>query len=331
MRRGFVVAALASAHVGCAFVAGGFRVSQAVSVETRPPGAVASSGESRCVTPCELDLSRRNDTVVSLSRDGHRPAIVRLRSRTRAATFGDVLLVVGTPIATGIGFAVDFGTGAAFELVPGDVVLELDPLSAPTSAPAVALDGVDVVAASWSVPAAPGAAPALSPIVVDLRPRPPLRLGLQAYAGGGFTRGVEGTAEMGVIATWRPGDVWTFGGAFEDGTQFSLFDPPQAGHRSYAIVAGPERIGSVGRLSLLAALGWHEFYSLEADSTAGGPSVGIRGEASLIAVDMISLGLWLSLGRDLFQSSIRHASHGDYYPVGGTFAGGGVTVGLVAY
>jgi hypothetical protein len=110
---------------GCATITAGASGTQRLDLVTDPPGATASAGSQQCTTPCSLLLPRRNDASVLLAGEGRAPQEVRLRSRLRLAAAADALYL---PLMLPF-LGVDLATGAAWELVPPDVHLALEPAS----------------------------------------------------------------------------------------------------------------------------------------------------------------------------------------------------------
>lgn len=114
-------AALAAASfgvTGCATVMNG--TSQPVAFKSDPDGAVIKliSGQT-CTTPCEYELKRGKDSMVTYSKDGYQTVSVYINSKTGGTTFGNIL-------AGGvIGGVVDGANGAANHLVPAPVYVRL--------------------------------------------------------------------------------------------------------------------------------------------------------------------------------------------------------------
>jgi hypothetical protein len=127
-------AALAAASfgvTGCATVMNG--TSQPVAFKSDPDGAVIKliSGQS-CTTPCQYELKRGKDSVVTYSKAGYQPAKVYIQSRTGGATFGNI-------IAGGvIGGVIDGTNGASNHLYPSPVYVRLIPVG--SSGEAMLLD-----------------------------------------------------------------------------------------------------------------------------------------------------------------------------------------------
>ncbi len=135
MIRTVILTSAALAVAGCGTVVRGTK--QGVRFESAPSGAEvtvvrAKKRETRwaCVTPCELQLSRKRDFNVTFSLDGYKPAEGRLASRLGAK--GGATAVPGNfVLGGGIGFIVDAGTGANMQLKPDPMRAELAPLGSP--------------------------------------------------------------------------------------------------------------------------------------------------------------------------------------------------------
>lgn len=123
---------LAVATAGCGTVVRGTK--QGVKFISEPPGAavtvVRETQEKtrwNCVSPCELQLSRKRDFMVTFQLDGYKPATARLASRLGAK--GGATAIPGNFVAGGgIGFIVDAGTGANMQLKPDPMRAKLAPL-----------------------------------------------------------------------------------------------------------------------------------------------------------------------------------------------------------
>lgn len=97
--------------------------SQPVAFKSEPSGAVIKlvSGQS-CTTPCQYELKRGKDSLVTYSKDGYQPVKVYIQSRTGGATFGNI-------IAGGvIGGVIDGSNGASNHLYPSPVYVRLVPV-----------------------------------------------------------------------------------------------------------------------------------------------------------------------------------------------------------
>ena len=94
--------------------------SQPVAFKSDPDGAVVKlvSGQS-CTTPCQYELKRGKDSMVTYSKEGYQPVKVYIQSRTGGATFGNI-------IAGGvIGGVIDGSNGASNHLYPDPVYVRL--------------------------------------------------------------------------------------------------------------------------------------------------------------------------------------------------------------
>ena len=97
--------------------------SQPVEFQSDPNGATVKliSGLT-CTTPCQYEMKRGNDSMVTFSRDGYKPVSVYIQSRTGGAALGNVL-------AGGIiGGVVDGSNGASNHLYPDPVYVRLVPV-----------------------------------------------------------------------------------------------------------------------------------------------------------------------------------------------------------
>ncbi|WP_412061404.1 PEGA domain-containing protein [Rubrivirga sp. IMCC45206] len=112
--------ALLVATSGCATIIQGSR--QDVLVDTDPSGArVTVNGYEAGETPVILDLKRDEHHHVELALEGYEPVVFRLE---RDLDF--VPAVVGNVFSFGLlGFAVDFVSGAAYELSPDELLATL--------------------------------------------------------------------------------------------------------------------------------------------------------------------------------------------------------------
>jgi len=112
------IAAASFGVTGCATVMNG--TSQPVAFKSEPEGAVIKlvSGQT-CTTPCQYELKRGKDSMVTYSKEGYQPVSVYIQSRTGGATFGNI-------IAGGvIGGVIDGSNGASNHLYPSPVYVRL--------------------------------------------------------------------------------------------------------------------------------------------------------------------------------------------------------------
>ena len=134
---------------GCATIVQGEH--QSIPVDTDPSGAVVLvNGIEVGQTPTVLSLDRDQEHEVVLQRDGYRDVTLRLDQ-----DFDFVPAVVGNLFSFGIfGFAVDYVTGAAYDLSPEQITRTLEAQGAalaPSSDPdqiTVVLFSVDDVRAA---------------------------------------------------------------------------------------------------------------------------------------------------------------------------------------
>lgn len=107
----FALAGVSFMLSGCATVING--TSQDYTIRTDPDGAsVVINDGTACVTPCELELKRRHDLRIDISKEGYAPTYVLVQSRLGGALAGNVL-------AGGvIGGAVDAANGSTNYLFP---------------------------------------------------------------------------------------------------------------------------------------------------------------------------------------------------------------------
>lgn len=121
MKKFLSSAAIAVAAVGlsgCATVLNG--TSQPMEFQSDPDGATIEliSGLT-CVTPCEYEMKRGDDSMVTFTKEGYEPVSVYIQSRLGGGTFGNIL-------AGGvIGAAVDGSNGASNRLYPRPVYVRM--------------------------------------------------------------------------------------------------------------------------------------------------------------------------------------------------------------
>lgn len=125
-----VVALVAAWLGGCATIDRG--ATDQVHLLSEPAGAkaTASFGAS-CVTPCSLDVSRRDEFSVTIEKAGYEPRRVVVTTRPTAVGVGDFMENVTT---AGAGMVVDAATGAALEHVPNPVSVTLKQIAATPAA-----------------------------------------------------------------------------------------------------------------------------------------------------------------------------------------------------
>lgn len=106
---------------GCATIVHG--VHQDIPFRSDPAGATIRLAQGgTCVTPCEIEMRRGNDSLVTYTLEGYEPARVYMQSRLNGAIAGNV-------IAGGlIGGIVDGANGASNSLHPNPVYVRLAPV-----------------------------------------------------------------------------------------------------------------------------------------------------------------------------------------------------------
>jgi hypothetical protein len=106
---------------GCATIVHG--VHQDVQFRSDPTGAtIRLAHGGTCVTPCEIEMRRGNDSMVSYTLEGFESASVYMQSRLSGA-------IAGNLIAGGlIGGIVDGANGASNSLHPNPVYIRLVPV-----------------------------------------------------------------------------------------------------------------------------------------------------------------------------------------------------------
>jgi len=106
---------------GCATVIHG--VNQDVEFKSDPSSATIRLAQGgTCVTPCEIEMRRGHDSMVTYTLEGFEPASVYMQSRLNGAIAGNI-------IAGGlIGGIVDGSNGASNSLHPNPVYVRLVPV-----------------------------------------------------------------------------------------------------------------------------------------------------------------------------------------------------------
>ena len=120
-------AALATNLGGCATVLNGTSVPYATA--SRPDGAsVKFSNGATCITPCSLELRRKDDLRADISLAGFKQTYVLIQSKLAGSTFGNILL------GGGVGAIVDGTNGASNRLYPKPLIVRLAPEGSPDGA-----------------------------------------------------------------------------------------------------------------------------------------------------------------------------------------------------
>ena len=130
MKKHVAVVAIVSAGLliqGCATITRG--TTEVLVIETSPSGAdVSLSNGLRCLSPCALEVKRKANLVVDISKSGYEPA--RLNVLSEVAGAGAAGMAGNVILGGVIGAGVDAATGATKRLVPNPVRVTLNPVSA---------------------------------------------------------------------------------------------------------------------------------------------------------------------------------------------------------
>jgi len=121
---------LATSLAGCATIVHG--TTQQVRIETIPAGAKASVGSQTITTPGELTLPREYSFIVNFEKPDCLPTYAHVESETSNLVWGNIFL------GGFVGAAIDFASGAAYDLQPATVsaTLASNPAAEPTIPPA---------------------------------------------------------------------------------------------------------------------------------------------------------------------------------------------------
>jgi hypothetical protein len=116
---------------GCATITRG--TTEVLVVETTPSGAdVNLSNGLRCTTPCALEVKRKSNLVIDITKPGYESA--RLNVLSEIAGAGAAGMAGNVVLGGLIGAGVDAATGATKRLVPNPVKVTLNPVSASSAA-----------------------------------------------------------------------------------------------------------------------------------------------------------------------------------------------------
>lgn len=111
---------------GCATITRG--TTEVLVIETTPSGAdVSLSNGLRCFTPCALEVKRKSNLVVDITKAGYEPA--RLNVLSEVAGAGAAGMAGNVILGGVIGAGVDAATGATKRLVPNPVKVTLNPVA----------------------------------------------------------------------------------------------------------------------------------------------------------------------------------------------------------
>lgn len=152
----FAIAFALGPLAGCATVLNGSR--QTIHVETDPPGATVTVAGERHTSPVDLVLPRKaEDLEVVVEKEGYVAKRIPLVRKTSGNTWlnfvgipvgaaaggsigassgsgfnqfdnGATGVLIGAAAVTGLGFAVDAGTGAIHRFDPPAIAVRLDPV-----------------------------------------------------------------------------------------------------------------------------------------------------------------------------------------------------------
>lgn len=110
---------------GCATIING--TTQEVSISTTPQGAsVKTTDNATCTTPCKLELARKQDHILNISKEGYEETNLTLQHVLSGAVAGNIIL------GGLIGWGVDAASGAQYRLVPETVTVDLKHLGGGT-------------------------------------------------------------------------------------------------------------------------------------------------------------------------------------------------------
>jgi hypothetical protein len=110
--------------------------SQDFALDSDPQGAqVTLTNGYSCVTPCQVELKRKNDIRADFTKEGYEPAYVLVQSRTGGAMAGNILL------GGVIGGVVDASNGATNYLFPEPLAVRLARLGSGEDAVLLDKDG----------------------------------------------------------------------------------------------------------------------------------------------------------------------------------------------
>src|SRR6266436_5081550 len=118
-------AAIASLCASCATITRG--TSEQIQIVSDPPGAEARTSMGFvCVTPCTLQVGRKDEFTVTVSKPGYQPAEVPVATKVNTgggAAFAGNVLIGGL-----VSMAADASTGAGLDHYPNPVEVDLVPL-----------------------------------------------------------------------------------------------------------------------------------------------------------------------------------------------------------
>jgi len=110
---------------GCASIING--TTQEVSISTTPQGAtVKTTDNAACITPCKLELARKQDHILNINKKGYEETNLTLQHVISGAVAGNIIL------GGLIGWGIDAASGAQYRLVPETVNVDLKPFGGGT-------------------------------------------------------------------------------------------------------------------------------------------------------------------------------------------------------
>jgi hypothetical protein len=113
---------------GCATITRG--TTEQIQIASEPPGAEARTSMGFvCVTPCTLQVGRKDEFTVTVSKPGYEPAEVPVTTKVNpggGTAFAGNILIGGL-----VGMAADASTGAGLDHYPNPVEVDLVPLKPP--------------------------------------------------------------------------------------------------------------------------------------------------------------------------------------------------------
>jgi len=125
LMQAIAAAAMVSFCASCATVTRG--TTEQIQIVSDPPGAEARTSMGFvCVTPCTLQVGRKDEFTVTVSKPGYQPAEVPVSTKVNpggGAAFAGNVLVGGL-----VGMAADASTGAGLDHYPNPVEVDLVPL-----------------------------------------------------------------------------------------------------------------------------------------------------------------------------------------------------------
>lgn len=109
---------------GCATITRG--TTEVLVIETTPSGAdVSLSNGLRCFSPCALEVKRKSNLVIDITKAGFDP--VRMNVLSEVAGAGAAGMAGNVVLGGLIGAGVDAASGATKRLVPNPVRVTLNP------------------------------------------------------------------------------------------------------------------------------------------------------------------------------------------------------------